>query len=77
MDDIIKIVKSLEKSGLLIDGISNTAEDESQTRFLGMLSATLGASILGNMLIGKGAMKAGRRYNNIDENFSAPSFDQY
>ena len=41
MNDIVKIVKSLEKGG-----------------FLGMLLGTLGASLLGNLLTGKGAISA-------------------
>ena len=56
MNDIVKIVKSLEESGLLIKGVSNAKEQKG--RFLGMLSGTLGASLLGNLLITEGEMRA-------------------
>ena len=53
MNDIIKIVKSLEESGLLIKGVSEATKNEAQEQkggFLGMLMGTLGASLLGNLL---------------------------
>ena len=56
MGDIMKIVKSLEESGLLTKEISETIKNESkkQTRgYLSMLLGTLAASTLGNLLIGK------------------------
>ena len=52
MDDIMKIVKSLEESDLLIKVICETNENEAKhqkSEFLGMLLGTLGASLLGNM----------------------------
>ena len=57
MNDIMKIVKSLKESGLLIKGISEgirTGVKEQKGGFLGMLLGTLGASLLGNLLTGKG-----------------------
>ena len=57
MKDIIKIVKSLEDSGLLLKGVSKTVQNESKKQkggFLSMVLGTLGASLLGNMLAGKG-----------------------
>ena len=57
MKDIIKIVKSLEDSGLLLKGVSKTDQNESKKQkggFLSMVLGTLGASLLGNMLAGKG-----------------------
>ena len=65
MEDIIKIVKSLEDSGLLLNGISETIQNESKEqklRFLSMLLGTLDASVLGNILAGKGINKAGYGY---------------
>ena len=62
MDDLLKIVKSLENSGLLLEGISETIKNEAKERkggFLSMLLGTLGASLLGNMLAGKGVIRAG------------------
>ena len=57
MNDIMKIVKSLKESGLLIKGISEGIRNgvkEQKGGFLGMLLDTLGASLLGNLLTGKG-----------------------
>ena len=62
MEDIMKIVKSLEESGLLIKGISETIENEAKEHkdgFLPMLLGTLAASILRNALTGKGVIRAG------------------
>ena len=56
MEDIIKIVKSLEDSGLLLKGVSETVQNEAKKRkggFLRMLLSTLGASSLGKMLVRK------------------------
>ena len=50
MKDIIKIVKSLEDSGLLFKGVSETIQNEAKEH---MLLGTLGASLLGNVLAGK------------------------
>ena len=63
MEDIIKIVKSLEDSGLLLKVISETVQNEvnkQKGRFLSMLLGTLGASLLGNLLTGKGIYRAGK-----------------
>ena len=62
MVDIIKIVKSLENSGLLLKGFSETVQNEAKEQkggFLSMYLSTLGASLLGNMLAGKGITRAG------------------
>ena len=62
MKDIIEIVKSLKDSGLLLKGVSKTVENESEEQkggFLSMLLGTLGASVLGNILAGKGINTAG------------------
>ena len=62
MNDIMNIVKSLEESGLLIKGFSETIKDEAKEQkggFLSMLLGTLGASLLGNLLTGKGTIRAG------------------
>ena len=56
MEDIIKIVKSLENSGLLLKRVGETIQNkakEQKVGFLSMLLATLGASLLGNILAGK------------------------
>ena len=63
MNDIIKVVKSLENSGVLLKGVSETIQHEAKEQrggFLSMLLGTLGASLLGNSLTGgKGVMRAG------------------
>ena len=62
MKDIIKIVKSLEDSGLLLKGVTETVQNEVKEQkggFLSMLLGTLGASLLGNILTGKGINRAG------------------
>ena len=59
LEDIIKIVKSLEDSGLLLKGVSETIQNEAIEQkggFVSMLLGILGASLLGNMLTGKGAI---------------------
>ena len=52
----MKIVKSLEDTGLLIRGVSETIQNEAKEQkggFLGMLLGTLSATLLENILIGK------------------------
>ena len=61
----MKIVKSLEDSGLLIKEVSETIQNEAKEQkgvFLSMLLDTLGASLLGNILAGKGMNTAGEGY---------------
>ena len=64
MNDIMKIInKFLEKAGLLIKGVSKTSKNEAREQkggFLGMLLGTLGASLSGNLLTGKGTIRAGK-----------------
>ena len=66
MDDILKVVKSLEDSGVLLKGVSETIQHETKEQrggFLSMLLGTLGASLLGDLLAknlsGKGTVRAG------------------
>ena len=66
MDDILKIVKSLEDSEVLLKGVSETIQNEAKEQrggFLSMLLGTLGASLLGDILSkdlsGKGVIRAG------------------
>ena len=63
MNDIMKIIKNLEDSDILLKGESKTIKNETKEQrvgFLGMLLGTLGASLLSNLLTGgKGIMKAG------------------
>ena len=59
MGYIIKLVESLEDSGVLLDGVTKTVQNEIKEQkggFLSMLLGTLGASLLRNLLTGKGAI---------------------
>ena len=60
---IIKIIEALENSGILLKGVSKTIENETKEQkrgFLSRLLGTLGASLLGNLLMGgKGIVRAG------------------
>ena len=61
--DIIKTVKSLEDSGLLLKAVTETVQNEVKEQkggFLSMLLGTLDASLLGNLLTGKGVYRAGK-----------------
>ena len=56
MEDILKTVRSLEDSGLLLKGVRETVQNEAKEQnggFLSMLLGTLCASLLGDMLFGK------------------------
>ena len=62
IEDIIIIVQSLEDSGLLLKGVTETVQNKVKERkggFLSMLLGTLGASLLGNLLTGWGIYRAG------------------
>ena len=59
MEDIMKIVKSLEDSGLLLKGVSEAIQNEVKEH---MLLGTLGANSLGNMLAGKGMNRVRERF---------------
>ena len=62
MNDIIKIIQALKNSNTLIKGVTKTIKNERKEQkrgFLSMLLGTLGASLLGNLLIGKGIVRAG------------------
>ena len=64
MEDIIKIVKFLEDSGLLLKGVTEAVQNEvkeQKGRFLSMVLSTLGASLLGNILASKGAIATSNR----------------
>ena len=57
MNDLIKVVKSLEDNNLLIKRVTPTVQNEIKEQkgsFLSMLLGTLGASLLQNILSAKG-----------------------
>ena len=61
MKDIIEIVKFLEDIGLLLKGVSGTVQNEAREQkggFLSILLGTLGATLLGHILAGKGINRA-------------------
>ena len=62
MNDIIKIVQALGDSNILLEGDTETVKIETKEQkggFLSMLLGTLGASLLGHLLTGKGFVRAG------------------
>ena len=62
MNDITKIIQSLEDSNILLKGVTRTIKTETKEQkggFLSMLLCTLGASLLGNLLSGKRIVRAG------------------
>ena len=68
IEDLIKIVKSLEDLGLLLKGVTVQNEVTGQKGgFLSMLLGTLGTSLLGNLLAGKGINRAGGGIVRADE----------
>ena len=78
MGNIMKIVKSLEDSGLLLKGVSETIQNEAKEQkggFLSMLLGRLGVSLLGNMLAGEGIIRAG--YGSKVNFNSALSFNKF
>ena len=70
MQDIIKINNELENSDILLKGVCKTIENEIKEQsggFLSMLLGTLAASLLGNLLTGKGIMRAGNGIERAGE----------
>ena len=62
LNDLLEVIKSLEKNGILLDGITEIVKNEVKEQkgsFLGMLLGTLGVSLLGNMLAGRDVIRAG------------------
>ena len=62
VNDILKIVEALEDSNILLKRVTNTIKNETKEQkggFLNMLLGTLGATLLGNSLTGKGIVRAG------------------
>ena len=62
MNDTMKIFQALEDSNISLKRIAKTINNETKEQkggLLGILFSTLGASLLGNMLTGKGMLRAG------------------
>ena len=84
MDDILKIVKSLDNSGVLLKVVSETIQHEAKEQrggFLSMLIGTLGASLLGDVLSkslsGKGVIRAGERTIRAGYGSTRPSLKKF
>ena len=72
IEDMMKIVKSLEESALLMKGISEIVKNEAQKqkdRFLPMLLWILVGSVLGNAVTGKLVITAGEGVIRTGQNF--------
>ena len=62
MNHIIKLIQALEDSNILLKGVTKTIKNETKRQkggFLSMLLGTLGAILLGDLLTGKGILRAG------------------
>ena len=61
MNDTMKIVQALQDFNMLLKGVTKTIKNETKEQkggFLSMLLGTLGASLLANLLAGKGIVRA-------------------
>ena len=64
MNDIMKIVQTLEDSNILLKGVTKTIKNKTKEQkggFLSMLLGNLGASLLGDILAGKGRAGSGNK----------------
>ena len=80
VDDVVKIVKHLEESGLLVEGGSKTIKSQGreQNFKISMLLGTSSAALLGNLLkcervkakiVGLEVIRAGERMIRAGQNF--------
>ena len=68
----MKIRKSLEKFSLLIKRVNETIKNKAKGQkydFFSMLLGTFSASLLGNLLTGKGTFRAGEDTIRAGQNF--------
>ena len=68
IEEVMKIVKSFDDSGLFTKGAIQTTENETKWQkgsFFGMLSGTLGENLVGNMQAGKSIVREG--YGNKEK----------
>ena len=62
MNDIMKIFQALKDSTISLKGVTKTIKNETKEQkrgFFSMLLGTLGVNLLGNLLAGKGIVRAG------------------
>ena len=70
MNDLITIVHALEDSNILLKGVTKTIKNETQSQHgghLSMLLGTLGDSLLGKLITGKGTARAGEGFLRAGE----------
>ena len=77
INGVIEIVKSLEDSGLSIKGVTETVQKnevkEQKGGFVSASLCTFGASLLGDLLIGKGIYRAEKGKGIVKAGYSHPS----
>ena len=69
----MKIVQTLEDSNILLNGVTKTIKNKKEEKkggFLSLLLGTLGASLLGNILAGKGIVRAGSGCRSLNSSTS-------
>ena len=67
MNDIMKILQALKDSNISLKGVTKTIKNETKEQkrgFLSMLLNTLGVNLFGNLLAGKGIVRAGSGNKN-------------
>ena len=70
MNEIMTIAQALEDSNILFKGVTKTIKNETKEqkgRFLRILLGTLGDSLLGNLLAGKGILRPGSGNKEVKE----------
>ena len=75
MNDVMKVVKSPEKTGLIIKVISKTITNgtkEQKEGFFGILLDTWGASLFGNLFTSTDTFRAGEGTYRAGHNFLIP-----
>ena len=80
MEEIIEIVKSFKDSGLLLNGGSETIQNEAKEQkveFLSMLLGTLGASLFGNIIAGNEINRAGKVFIRAGYRFKRSSMKDF
>ena len=72
LNDLIKIATALEEHDILLKGTTKTIKNNTKKQegaFLSMLLGTLGASLLGNLLTGKGLYRTGKGIYRTGQRF--------
>ena len=78
INNIVKIDKSHEESDLLIKGVSEIIQNEIKEQKGGkILLGTLGVSLLGNLLTGKGTIRTGEVKIRVGEKATKAGQDFY